>query len=563
MSEGAGWQFILKPGRTGRILCWDESGGSTVLSLAGTCREVFVVHPEPGVMRTIQRDLAVKGVTNVACTPAWTGGERLPFPDEHFDGFIMSGVNRVSVLQIVTDSRSIESALRALFAEVYRVLKTGGFAYVNQQNRFGYDKIAGFFRRRDAAVRNEHGNHHVAFASLRRAAGKSGFGFIKSYKLLTNNGAVEEVILGNEYSPTKNSFALKQRIKKILLSGPFSETLAPSMGMLGVKGESSPGYLEELVDDLIRRGVMSKHRDATFTVDRYLILPGKVILSVGVPGRTGGGKIVIFPLTETVLARLRDEASVLKDLHAGNLRIRPLVPEYCLEGEVLGQKYLVQQEIPGTSIDAPVSSLDKMTWRALQVLTDFHCETLQEVVLHDELFRTLFSNPLHRVAQKLGPASAPSLQRIEGNLRSKLAGKRFRTVWMHGDYKIENLMFEPKSLQVSGIIDWDLSQKVGLPLLDLLYLIAYNRVIREGREIEEIFLDNIMPGNLSAFEQAARDEYIGKTGMDAVFADTLTAMFWIYHVAFRIEIDSGAIGSMEKMFRTLKSVEQLLEAKHG
>jgi aminoglycoside phosphotransferase (APT) family kinase protein/SAM-dependent methyltransferase len=563
MSEGAGWQFILNPGITGRVLCWDESAGTTVLPLAGICREVSVIHPEPGVLRAIQQALAVNGVTNVACTQAWADGNRLPFPDEHFDGFIMSGVNQASVLQIVTDSQSIESALQALFAEVYRVLKTGGFAYASLQNRFGYDKIAGFFKRGDTAARNEHGNHHVPFASLKRAAGKSGFGFIKSYKLLTSNGAVEEVILGKEYSPTKNSFVLKQRIKKSLLSGPFAERLAPSMGMVCAKGKSLPGYLEELVDDLIRRGVMSKHRDAAFVVERYLILPGKVILSVGVAGRTGGAKIVIFPLTAAVLARLRDEANILKALHEGNLHIRPLVPEYYLEGEVLGQKYLVQQEIPGTSIDAAVSSLDRMTWRALQVLTDFHHETSQEVVLHDDLFRTLFSNPLHRVAQKLGPASAPSLQRIEATLRTELLGKPFRTVWMHGDYKIENLMFDPKRLQVSGIIDWDLSQKVGLPLLDLLYLIAYNRVIREGREMEEIFLDNILPGKLSSFERAARDEYIGKTGMDAGFTDILTVMFWIYHVAFRIEVASGAVSSMENMFRTLSSVEQLLEAKHG
>lgn len=134
---------------------------------------------------------------------------------------------------------------------------------------------------------------------------------------------------------------------------------------------------------------------------------------------------------------------------------------------------------------------------------------------------------------------------------------------MHGDYKIENLMFDPGSLQVSGVIDWDLSRKTGLPLLDLLYLIAYNRVIREGREIEEIFLDCILPGKLSEFERAAHDEYIGKTGMDAGVADILTAMFWIYHVAFRIEVDSGAGSSMENMFLALNAVERLLEAKYG
>ncbi len=134
---------------------------------------------------------------------------------------------------------------------------------------------------------------------------------------------------------------------------------------------------------------------------------------------------------------------------------------------------------------------------------------------------------------------------------------------MHGDYKIENLLFDPKTLQVTGIIDWDLSRKTGLPLLDLLYLIAYNRVIREAGEIETIFLDCILPGKFSEFERAARDEYIGKTGMDAGFADILTVMFWIHHVAYRIEVASGEGRQKKNMFRVLDSVGKLLEAKHG
>ncbi|BAV34018.1 hypothetical protein SCL_1715 [Sulfuricaulis limicola] len=563
MSEGTGWRFILNPGITGRVLCWDESAGSMALSLAGIAREVSVVHSDTGTLRTIQQALAAKGVANVACAQAWADGHRLPFPDGYFDGFITSDVNRASVLHALADSQDIESALQALFAEVYRVLKPGGFVYASQQNRFGYDRIAGCFKSGDAAARHAQADDLVSFGSLKRAAGKSGFGLVKSYKLLTSHGAVEEIIPGREYSPSKNSFVLKQRIKKSLLSGPLAEMLAPSMGMVCVKGEPLPGYLEALAADLIGRRVMSKNHDEKLVVERHLVLPGKVILSIGVAGKPGSAKIVIFPLTTAVLARLRDEAGILMALREGNLRIRSLVPEYFLEGEVLGQKYLVQQEIPGTSIDAAVPSLDKMTWRALQVLVDFHRETSQEVVLQEDLFGTLFSNPLHRVAQKLGPASALSLQRIEDILRSLLLGKRLRAVWMHGDYKIENLLFDPKSLQVTGVIDWDLSRKTGLPLLDLLYLIAYNRVIREAGEIEIIFLDCILPGKLSEFERAARDEYIRKTGMDAGFADILTVMFWIYHVAFRIEVASGEGGQKQNMFRVLNAVGKSLEARHG
>lgn len=561
MSEGAGWQFILHPGITGRVLCWDESGGNMASSLAVLSRELCVVHPDPGVLRAIQQKLATRGMAHVAGTQAWTG--RLPFPDGHFDGFIMSNASQASVLRAAADSRGMESALQTLFAEVFRVLKAGGFVCAIQPNRFGYDRIAGIFKSGEVPDRNAQGHDPVPFASLRRAAGKSGLGRLKSYKLLTSDGVIEEIIPGGKYAPSKNSFVPRQRMKKILLNGPLGETVAPSMAMVCAKGEPLPGYFDELVADLVRRGVMPKNRDEACAVQRYLVLPGKAILSVGVAGSPDSAKIVIFPLTAAVLTRLRDEAAVLRALCEENPGIRPLVPEYFLEGEVFGQKYFVQQEIPGTSVDAAVSSLDRMTWRALQVLVDFHRETSREIILQEEHFGSLVSDALRRAAQKLGPAAVPALQRIEALLRSALMGKRFRTVWMHGDYKIENLLFDPKTLQVTGIIDWDLSRKTGLPLLDLLYLIAYNRVIREAGEIETIFLDCILPGKFSEFERAARDEYIGKTGMDAGFADILTVMFWIHHVAYRIEVASGEGRQKKNMFRVLDSVGKLLEAKHG
>jgi SAM-dependent methyltransferase len=563
MSEDAGWRFILGPGKTGRLLCLEKSHGKTALALTRVCRELSVIHHDPNVLRAIQQTLTGQGVASVTFSQAWEDGKRFPFPDEYFDGFIMIDVTYARVFQTVPNASNIGSALQLLLAEAYRVLKRGGYAYASLRNRYGYDNLAKILQKGDISGRFECSNNHVSFGTFKNAANKSGFDSVRSYKLLTDKDDVNEIILGKNYNPAKNSFTLKERIKRSLLSSPLASVLAPSLGVVCLKGEPHPSCLDELVDDLIDRGVLSKHDNQAFAVKRYLVLPGKVILSVGVVGKGYGEKIVVLPLNAAVLDRLRNEARILDALRGAHPRIQPLIPEFYLEGEFCGQVYLVQQEMPGTTIDAPVSSLDEITWRALQVLIDFHRETSREVALDVDFFGTLFSNPLHRVVEKLGPSVASSIHRIEGILRTAVLGKLFKLVWMHGDFKIENLMIDPKDLRISGIIDWDLSQREGLPFLDFLYLIAYNRVIREGKEIEEIFLDYIIPHKLSKFERAARDEYLSAVGVDGEFVEILMAMFWIYHVAFRIEITSRAGKPIEKMLRVLSTVEKTIEAKYG
>jgi aminoglycoside phosphotransferase (APT) family kinase protein len=218
--------------------------------------------------------------------------------------------------------------------------------------------------------------------------------------------------------------------------------------------------------------------------------------------------------------------------------------------------------MPGTSIDAPVAELPTMTSYAVSLLIDFHIQTKQEVMLDGVNFGMLVSSPLGRVVTGLGSSAEASAARIEKLAHNILYGKPFMLVWMHGDYKIENLIFDPDSLQVTGIIDWDLSQAKGYPLLDLLYLITYNRVITEHREIEEVILNCIVPQRFSEFEREISDSYVRELGLDADAMEVLIMLFCIHHIAYRREISGCDAKTVENLRIMLGAVEGLLENKY-
>lgn len=561
MLDYAGWRFVLEPQKMGRILCVGAISESVVLSISQICHQLLVVYFGSSVLQVVRQELGSRDLAKISYIKASEDKISLPFPDEHFDGFIFSSFDQSLLPKAVLAAPNAFSALHLFFSEIYRVLKRDGFIYFGLENKYGYDKLANLLLRRSASNKSytRFDDHVFSFGKLKCAAYKAGFKHVKSYKLLTDEGVVREIVLGRTYEPSKNSFLFKEKIKQLILGGPVSNFLVPSLAFLCFKGQPGPNYLDELVRDLIKKGILSNGCGEAFVVKRYLILPGKVILSVGQLQQPYGNYIVVLPFFASVLDRLRHEARILQLLHRGCLHFLSLVPRFFLEDQFYDQAYFVQQEMPGTSIDAPVSLLDQITWRALQILIDFHRETLQEATLTEDLFSVLFSNPLHRVVQKIGTPAALPIDNIDTVLRVALVGKPFKTVWMHGDFKIENLMIDPKNLEINGIIDWDLSKEIGLPFLDLLYLLAYNRVIREEKSIEQILLDYIIPEKWSRFERTAQEEYFRSLNIGMDFAELLMFMFWIYHIAYRIEIYPRTNELIEKMLLVLKAFEKIIE----
>src|SRR5205085_2711913 len=88
--------------------------------------------------------------------------------------------------------------------------------------------------------------------------------------------------------------------------------------------------------------------------------------------------------------------------------------------------------------------------------------------------------PMFDGARERCPLIKASFDDLQSAVVGGLAGMELPVVWLHGDFKVENLVVDARTSRLSGVIDWEHSEPEGLPFLDLWYLLFYNRAIRGG-----------------------------------------------------------------------------------
>ena len=138
----------------------------------------------------------------------------------------------------------------------------------------------------------------------------------------------------------------------------------------------------------------------------------------------------------------------------------------CMQGRVLWD-----QSLPGMSTAERGAIYDEMN----RVLAALHCVDLRSVGLSD------FGKPGNYFERQIGRWSkqyvASSTQPIPemdqliawlpGNIPAS-ARDETRTSIVHGDYRLDNLMFHPTEPRVLAVLDWELST-LGHPLADFSY----------------------------------------------------------------------------------------------
>ncbi len=550
--DRSAWRFILRTGVQDRILCLDTFAGRTAYMFSPICRQISVIHFDPVVLREIQQRLDRKNVPNAeyALIAQETGS--LPFPDNHFDVFAFHGMNATwSSFGVEPDQG--RTTLEKMLAEVHRVLKKDGFVYIGLQNTYGYDKWFNAFQKGKSSPDRQQRHIRVNSKTFQTLMSRAGFEIIEMYPMILDHDQVQEIVMGRGYHSVKNSFSFKERIKQIILSGWWINFFSPGWGTVSWKGSPGRKFLEDLLLDLKNNALIVDSKNDPIGIKRYIVVNGKVFLSIGRPDRLYGEKMIILPLDSASLSRRWDEAEILNELRGAGLPISSMIPKFHGEGCLHGQRYFVISEIEGITIDREFPQLESITRRAVSSLIEFHAGTARDCMVGDDEFSTLFSVQFDRVIQKLGVDSEPRIKRIEAILRDRMRNRRMKTVWMHGDFKIENILFDPSNYEVRGIIDWDLSRKVGLPLLDLLYLLTYNRVIREKRTVENIFLENILPLKLLDFETDLLNKYTQALDIPREQMLPLLVMYWIHHVAYRMYFNPSSEGEEQKIFSVFDS----------
>ena len=371
------------------------------------------------------------------------------------------------------------------------------------------------------------------------------------------NGNVHEVIAPSGYRSTKNSLAVSEKLKQIILGKTGARFLAPAYGLVCSKDRDLPLPLENFIDDLCSRKILSKTPGNNLGFQRYFSLPNKTIITLGKTGDNRQNVIIVIPKVARVLDWRRKEIDIVNEVRAVSPFLASHLPRLYTECSIGDLTYFAISEIPGMTIDRRVRHLKQLTRNAVDFLIGFHQITAQEINIDNAVFEKLFGVIVRQVIATY-PETRPIMERIEAHLRRVAHGRSMVTVWLHGDYKLENLIFDKKSLAINGIIDWEHSRRDNLPWLDLMYLVAYNRITSQGLDFFEAYREVISPENLTDHEKSVIAAYASAFPVAPEMKTVLSCLFFLHHIGFRYIYIMSREGDRRNIFSALDDIEKRL-----
>ena len=302
------------------------------------------------------------------------------------------------------------------------------------------------------------------------------------------------------------------------------------------------------------------HRAAagSFGVRRYHCLRGgKVVVSAG-PAQGDGRSILVFARAPEAIARRQREFELLARLARLPAQISRQIPRPEYADEVAGARLFVLQEFSGVTLDAPVEGLETATREGAEFLARLHRATARRVRVAAADFEAV-CGPMFEAARDRYPALAQALARARGALAAGLAGLEIPLVWLHGDFKVENLVVDARSSRLCGVIDWELSEPEGLPMLDLWYLLLYNRQIRDGTHFFPAVADLVPPRRLPGAEAALCGEYARALGLPEAATPALALALIVHHCARRVFYDNHDGARMASIAGTIEACVRWIE----
>ncbi|HMJ37321.1 MAG TPA: phosphotransferase [Baekduia sp.] len=234
------------------------------------------------------------------------------------------------------------------------------------------------------------------------------------------------------------------------------------------------------------------HELPASVTDKLVVLAGPA----GAPPRA----VVKLAESQSAARGLVRETEVLS-LLSGDSRLeawRAVLPEVLAAGEIDGEPFRVEGVLPGVEASrlmaaaaGPVACLGGLA----EGIEGFHRQTRCEVDVGPTIVGAWVDAPLAILglhARRRGGGQRwqlRALDRLRDELHEALAGKRLTAGWTHGDYTPGNLLVDPATGTVSGIVDWEMGGTPNLQAIDLVQLVLATRALRRRREYGEMVTD--------------------------------------------------------------------------
>ena len=283
-----------------------------------------------------------------------------------------------------------------------------------------------------------------------------------------------------------------------------------------------------IMDGLLENIQSSKLVEGPLTVQRYFRgNPNTILLRLG--GPFGKKYICRIPLGfGSSIARASTNYAMLEKLR-GTVLISKKVPKPVTKGEYQNQLYFLETYLEGCMCVMTSANCQELYGKVRPYLFSFVLDNGREHKIEEETFTQIIGKDI-RTLKKYGKEGKDEdrINILESVLKERFMGRTMRLGLMHGDFKIENILFDSEG--VSGVFDWDLGTVMGLPFVDLLYFYWYSFYYEKSKGIIDFIMNCFSSGGGDPCFKAWCDEYREALAISQDAVVYYAACFWIHYI---------------------------------
>jgi aminoglycoside phosphotransferase (APT) family kinase protein/SAM-dependent methyltransferase len=550
----AGWKFLLDLRPDARVLFLGPTWGAGPRALAESCGQVVVLDGAIERLELVRQQTLGCGLRNLTFARV-VDPLRLPLGDHSIDLVIVPGF--AQWFEAVAGERHMPAAAGdELLREFKRVLAPGGQAFLAADTNVAL--LLGTRRPRGTTYSSR---------GLREASTAAGFTGCQLFAPLPFRHKFHQVLdldRNDRMNFSADAYRTRGKFLRPLVkawdfwnrAGAVERKLYPLLpGVSAVL--STEGEHESFAERVVHH--VTQQNGSGPALSRYYVRPkGVAVLVARGRDTDGAGLVVRLPMNEGSEATCALHHRALTTL-ANDERIPPalraLFPRPLGEGQFEGQPFFAETSLTGESGRMYYSRSGRRYDRAIVNAAEVVCglrratdvPTLIDGAQYDRLCGTWLGE-----LRGIVPESArETIDRISAFLDRTLRGAILPLGWHHGDYDFANLLYGPDD-SVRGILDFEVFDAHGLPLIDLLLLLARRPIRKQGVAFGTLFVRSILGRELPPLEAGLLKRELAATGIDDEMYRAIAFCCWLNHL--RLRRDSWLVRSSSWLDENLHAV---------
>lgn len=552
-----GWRFLLDLHPGAQVLVLGPSWGAAPLALARTCGRVVLLDGSPERLRLVGEQARGLGLENLTLASI-VDPLRLPLATASIEIVVVPAIEEW--FSAVAPERRMPSTCGAeLLRELRRVLVRDGQVWLGTHNRTGIGRVLRACRPAGASF---------SASTLPAAASDAGFPhcelfspvpFRHKFHQLVDVGGTDRMNFCADPYRTRSLLVrpLLKAYDALNKGGRIERRLyrfLPGIAAVLSGDPQQPNFAERLLDELVDTGKLDA---GSRRLTSYFVRPkGCAVIVLGMPGE---GAVLRLPLDERAAKTCELHHRALEAFATDERlpeSVRRLFPAPLAAGTFQEQPYFLESALPGEAgrryYARSARRYDRAILSAAEALRLLRRATEVHTLIDEQEFARLCGDWLVELRGIVSERMKAPLAALEQELRSVLVGATLPLGWHHGDYDFANLLYGDND-EVSAILDFEVFEPRGLPLIDLLVLLARRELRRRGGfAFGTLFVRSILERRLPPLEAKLLAREVETLGIDERLYRALALCCWLDHL--RLRRDSWLVRSPSWLEENLHDV---------